>query len=194
MILNTIIDIFRNVFKTNQGYDAKTKVAGLLQGDGTTNQIRNRLSRLNSQKVTGVTTFSRLSDLGVVLNDEGHLEVDSTTLNSALSDHYDDVVQFFTQATVGSEGFGVRMVDALEGFLDSHDGTLTARTTGIRASIDRLEDKAEFLATRVQASEIRLKARFDALEVLLGQFQMTSGVVTQQIASLKNLNAFISKG
>ena len=179
-------------FKTNQGYDAETKVVGLLQGDATTNQIRNRLSRLNSQKVPGVTTFSRLSDLGVRLNAEGHLEVNSTTLNSALSDHSDDVLQFFTQTTAGSEGFGVRMVDALEGFLDSYDGTLTSRTTGIRDSIDKLEDKAEQLTTRIQASEIRLKARFDALEVLLGQFQTTSGVVTQQVASLKNLNSYIS--
>lgn len=195
--INSFVSAYNKVldfFETYQGYDAKTKLAGLLQGDGTTNQIRDRLRRLINQKVLGVTAFSRLSDFGVALNIAGgHLEFNAATLNSALSDNFDDALQFFTQTTAGSEGFGVRMVDAMEGFLDSYDGILTARTTGIRARIDKIEDKTERLKIRVQASGIRLKARFDALEVLLGQFQMISGVVTQQLASLKNLNAFISK-
>ena len=33
-------------------------------------------------------------------------------LNSALDDHFDDVLQFFTQSTEGAEGVAVRMVTA----------------------------------------------------------------------------------
>ena len=185
-------------FETNQGYDediyalTKEKVYGPLQGDRTTNQIRNRLRRLINQNVPGVETFSHLSNLGIILNDEGRLEVDSSTLNTALDDHFDDVIQFFTQTTEGSEGFGVRMVDAVEDFLDSYDGILTTRTSGIQDSIDNIEDKVELLTARIEASAIRIRAQFNALEVLLGQYQSTGDYLSQQIIGLQNLNSYIS--
>ena len=36
------------------------------------------------------------TDNEATLNDEGQLEVDSSTMNSAIDDHFDDVVEFFT--------------------------------------------------------------------------------------------------
>jgi len=179
-------------FASYQGYDEETELAGPLQSDGTTNQIRNRLRRLISQNFTGIETFSRLSNLGIILNDEGHLEVNSTTLNNALDNHFDDVIQFFTQATEGSEGFGVRMVDVLDDFLDSYDGILTSRTSGIRDSIDNIEDKVERLAARIEASAIRMRTQFNALEVLLSQYQSAGDYLSQQILGMQNLNNYVS--
>jgi len=185
---NTVLDFF----EAYQGYDEETEIAGPLQGDATTNQIRNGLRRLTSQMVTGVTAFSWLSDLGIELDDEGDLTADSTTLNSALDDHFDDVLQFFTQTTEGAEGFAVRMVDTLEGFLDSYDGTLTSRTSGIQSNIDDIEDDVERLTRKLEASEIRMRARFQSLELLLGQYQTTSDYLGQQITALQNLSNYIS--
>ncbi len=179
-------------FETYQGYDEETELAGPLQGDGTTNLIRNSLRRLVSQTLTGIDTFSRLSNLGIVLNDEGHLKVTSSTLNNALDDNFDDVVQFFTQTTTGSEGFAVRVVDYLDEVLDSIDGILTSRTSGIGDSIDDIEDKVETLMTRLEASEISMRVRFNALELLLGQYQTIGDSLTQQIMGLQNLSSYIS--
>jgi len=185
---NTVLDFFESY----QGYDEETELAGPLQGDATTNQIRNRLRNLTSQMVTGVTSFSWLSDLGIELDAEGDLTADSSTLNSALDDNFDDVLQFFTQTTEGAEGFAVRMVDAVEGFLDSYDGTLTSRTSGIQGNIDDIEDDVERLTRRLEASEIRMRSRFQSLELLLGQYQTTSDFLGQQISALKNLGNYIS--
>ena len=193
--INSFVYAYNSVlsfFETNQSYDEVTKTAGPLQGDTTTNQIRNSVRKLVSQMVPGVETFSRLSDFGIALNDEGRMEVDSSTLNNALDDDFDNALLFFTQTTDGSEGFGVRMVNALENILDSYDGTLTARTSGILSGIDDIQDDVERLTTKIEMSEIRMRAQFNSLEVLLGQFQATGEYLSQQIMGMQNLNNYVS--
>ena len=180
-------------FDAYQSYNSDTETAGVLLGDTTTNIIRNRLNNMVTDTVSGVESFDRLADLGIALNDEGQLEVDSSTLNSALDDHFDDVVQFFTQSTEGSEGFAVRMVDALDGILDSRDGTLAARTDGIQNSIDDIEEQIERIEMRILAWETRTRAQFNALELLLAEYQTTGDYLSQQIVGLQNLNNYISK-
>ncbi|MCP4631029.1 MAG: flagellar filament capping protein FliD, partial [bacterium] len=144
--INAFVDAYNkglDLLESYQGYDSETEAAGILLGDTTTNNIRNLLDNMVSDIVPGVESFSRLTDLGIALNDEGKLELEAETLNSALDDHFDDVLLFFTQSTEGSEGFAVRMLESLDAALDSTDGTLAARTDGIQSSIDGIEDQIE---------------------------------------------------
>ncbi len=193
--INSFVSAYNQVldlFAASQGYNADTEVAGVLLGDATTNSIRNRLDNRVTDTVSGVESFGRLADLGIALNGEGRLEVDSSTLNGALDDHFDDVIQFFTQSTTGSEGFAVRMVDILDGILDSNDGTLAARTDGIQTSIDGIEDQVERIEMRNLAWESRTRAQFNALELLLAGYQNTGNFLSQQILGMQNLNNYIS--
>ncbi len=180
------------IIETGQAYDADTGVAGILMGDATTNSIRNSLENMVSNSVLGNNSFSRLSDLGIALNDEGRLEVDSDTLTSALKDNFDDVIQFFTQSTEGSEGFAVRMVEKLDGILDSSNGVLTARQDGIQSSIDKIQTQIERSETRLTTWEVRTRAQFNSLELLLAEYQATGDYLTQQIAGMQNLNSYIA--
>jgi flagellar hook-associated protein 2 len=185
---NQVLDLFESY----QGYDPDTEAAGVLLGDATTNSIRNRLNNMITDMVPGVESFDRLADLGIALNDENRLEVDSETLDSALDDHFDDVIQFFTQSAEGSEGFAVRMVDTLDVILDSRDGTLVARTDGIQTSIDNIEEQVERIEMRNLAWESRTRAQFNALELLLAEYQNTGDYLSQQILGMQNLNNYIS--
>jgi flagellar hook-associated protein 2 len=182
-----------NFFSNYQSYDQETGTAGILFGDGTTNSIRSRLRNMIAWTVPGVESFDRLADLGVTLTSGGQLEVDSATLNAALDDHFDDVVQFFTQSDADSEGFAVRMVDTLDAMLDSTDGTIAAKTDGIQKSIDDIQDQVERIETRISAWETRTRAEFQALELLLAEYQATSSYLDQQLTGLTNLNNYISK-
>ena len=185
---NETIDLFDEY----QSYDSGSETAGVLLGDGTTKTMRNRINTMVTGTVSGVESFSRLTDLGIALNTEGRLEVDSSVLNSAFEDYFDDVLQFFTQSTEGSEGFAVRMTDTLDGILSFTQGTLSARTNGIQDSIDDIGDQVERLEMRVLAWETRTRAQFNALEVLLAEYQTTGDYLSQQIGSLQNLNNYIS--
>ncbi len=181
-----------DLFEIYQSYDSDSEDAGVLLGDAATKSMRNRLNTMVTGTVSGVESFSRLVDLGITLNTEGQLEVDSSILNSALDDHFDDVLQFFTQSTEGSEGFAVRMKDTLNAILSSTQGTLAARTDGIQKSIDGIEDQVERLEMRVLAWETRTRAQFNALELLLAEYQTTGNYLSQQIVGMQNLNNYIS--
>lgn len=185
---NEVIDFFEDY----QSYDSATETAGVLLGDATTKSIRSRLNTMVTGTVSGVESFTWLADLGIAMNTEGRLEVDSSTLNSALDDHFDDVLQFFTQSTEGSEGFSVRMKDTLDAILKSTDGTLAARTDGIQTSIDGIEDQVERIEMRNLAWETRTRAQFNALELLLAEYQNTGNYLSQQIVGMQNLNNYIS--
>lgn len=190
--VNGFVSAYNSVmsfFETNQNYDETTETAAPLLGDSTTNQIRNQLRDLSTRLVTGIESFSRLSDFGVTLNDQGHLEVDSSILNDAVEDHFEDAVSFFTKNT---EGFAVRMVGYLENVLDEHDGMLSTRQSGINSSIDDIQEKVERMEASVEASEIRMRTQFASLEVLLGQYQTTSDYLSQQIVAMENMNNAIA--
>jgi flagellar hook-associated protein 2 len=181
-----------DIFEEYQSYDSASETAGVLMGDAATNSIRNRLKSMVTGTVSGIESLSRLVDLGITLNTEGRLEIDSSTLDSALDDHFEHVLQFFTQSTEGSEGFAVRMTDTLDAILSFTNGTIATRTKGIQNSIDEIEDQVERLEMRVLAWETRTRAQFNALEVLLSEYQTTGDYLSQQILSLQNLNNYIS--
>ena len=193
--IDSFVSAYNNMldfFDTFQSYSQDTETAGVLLGDATTNNIRSRLDRLATGTVSGVESFSRLSDFGITLNSEGRLEIDSSTINSAFDDDFDDVVEFFTQTTEGTEGFAVRMVDTLDVMLDSTNGSLDARTDGIQNSIEDIYDQVERIEMRNLAWETRTRAQFNALELLLAGYQNTGNYLTQQITGMQNLNNYIS--
>jgi flagellar hook-associated protein 2 len=84
------------------------------------------------------------------------------------------------------------MKDTLYAILKSTDGTLAARTDGIQNSIDGIEDQVERIEMRNLAWETRTRAQFNALELLLAEYQTTGNYLSQQIQSLQNLNRYIS--
>ena len=64
-------------------YDASTKQAALLQGDGTTTGIQNQLHALIGQKSGASSAFSTLSSIGVQVQKDGSLKLDDATFANA---------------------------------------------------------------------------------------------------------------
>ena len=116
----------------------------------------------------------------------GKLVLNSTTLNSQLSNNFDSVSKFFTSATKGSEGFSSRMLTTVQSILDTSTGTLTVRTKGIQSSIDTLGKQVDSMNARLADNETRLRTQFSSLEVLLGQYKNQSDSLTQQLAQIQN--------
>lgn len=193
--INSFITAYNDVLdfiETHQSYDEATGEAGALLGDYTTNSIRNTLKNMVSDKLSDVGAFEQLTDMGVALNAEGRLELDTVTLNNALDDNFEGVLQFFTQTTSGSEGFAVKMMDSLERVLNDKSGSLTARTAGILDSIGDIQDQVESWEARMVTWEERTRAQFNAMELLLAQYQTTGDYLSQQITGLQNFNSYVA--
>lgn len=185
---NALLDFFQDY----QRYDPKTGDTGVLLGDATTNSVRTRINSLVTGTIPQTTMFSRLADLGIALNSDGRLAVDPLTLTGALNDNFDDVLQFFTRSTSEAKGFAVRLVDTLKSILDTKNGTLVARTDGIQQTIRDIGKQVETIEVRNSVWETRTRSQFNALELLLAEYQSTGNYLTQQITGLQNLNNYIS--
>lgn len=170
--------------KTMTAYDAANKKASVLTGDGTARSIQSQLASLVQTKVTDVAGgIARLSDIGIALQKDGTLVVDSGKLTTALADPDTDVAALFTQTTSGNEGIAVRLGTLLEGIIGSA-GLINSRTDGINASIKDLRKRAETLNLRLTQVEKRYRAQFTALDTLIASMNQTSQYLTQQLANL----------
>jgi len=81
------------------------------------------------------------------------------------------------------------VLDDLIGEYLADDGLLDAREEGLKAGIDRVAEERERLERRLQALEARYRARFTALDVLLGQLSTTSAYLQQQLNQLAAVQA-----
>jgi flagellar capping protein FliD len=82
----------------HMGYDTETKTPGDLQGDstmrGVMNAIRNALTGVLPGFNGSTDDIAMASNVGLEIDKEGQLSLDTDVLNNALQNNYDDVVQF----------------------------------------------------------------------------------------------------
>ncbi len=77
-------------------YDPVTKINGLLQGDPSTISIETRINRVMTSSVTALSgSLTTLSDVGVSFKADGTLSLDSTQLQTAIDDNYNDIAGIF---------------------------------------------------------------------------------------------------
>lgn len=170
--------------KSMTAYDAANKKASVLTGDSTARSIQSQLSALVGTNVNGVAGgIARLSDVGISVQTDGTLALDSSKLSTALADKDTDVAALFTQTTSGNEGIAVRFNSLLEGIV-GNDGLIESRTDGINSSIKDLQKRAEAFNLRLTQIESRYRKQFSALDSLIASMNQTSAYLTQQLASL----------
>lgn len=195
--ITTFVEKYNKAYSSLQSLQASDPEAGTigaLQGDSTARILQMRLQGFLSTAVEGVDdSVNSLSALGVSADEDGKLSFDSATFTTAYEEHREDVVTFFTQTTDESEGFAVQVDSMLETYLQSTTGLLATKEEGLKSSIERLGDRVERISSRLTKREENLRRQFESLELLLGQFQNTSGVLSQQLDALSNLSAQIYK-
>jgi flagellar hook-associated protein 2 len=124
--------------------------------------------------------LQRLSDIGVSLQKDGTLAVDSSKLTKAISDNLAGVANLV--AAYGSAFKGA--TDALVGT----NGTLAARTEGLNASIKSLTRQSEAVSNRLTQIEARYRKQFTALDTAISGMTKTSNFLAQQLANLPSYN------
>jgi len=81
-------------------YDAKTKQAGVLQGDSSILSLQRQLRSILTSNITGLNgSYKLLSDIGVSYQLDGTLALDSSKLQTAINSNFKDIAGLF--AAVG---------------------------------------------------------------------------------------------
>ncbi|VAW54199.1 Flagellar cap protein FliD [hydrothermal vent metagenome] len=152
---------------------------GQLEADSSILSIERRiLSILNTPATGGV--YSVLSQVGLTLQKDGTMSLKNSDLQTALQTDFNGVSELFAADT---DGYANRLSSFIGEWLD-FDGLLETRTDGLESRIDTLVIRQESFERNLEAVESRLRARFSALDALVGQLQGTGQFLTQQLASL----------
>ena len=166
-------------------YDPGTKVGGPLQGDSAATGLQRQLRTLLNVASGASTTFSRLSDVGLQVQRDGSLKVDSGKLDSATANLTELKKAFSNTDAINSanNGFARRYALLATQVLGS-DGSLTTRTEGLRDRITKNGEDQATLSERVERFRARLVAQYTVLDGNLSKLNALSSYVTQQMNML----------
>jgi flagellar hook-associated protein 2 len=143
---NTLVSNLKTLTK----YDATTKKAGDLQGDGTAVTLLSVLNTMISATGPAATsTYSYLSDVGIQVQSSGLLSTNSSTLTTAL-DSLDDLKTFFYNygGTTTTNGLARRFRD-FEWDANGVEGTISLKNSALSAAITRNESSQDKFNVRI---------------------------------------------
>ncbi len=183
--INAFVKAYNDFNSTAAGlgsYNATTKTAGSLNGDSTLRSAQSSVRSLVGGIPDGMAgaDFQRLSDIGVRLQKDGSLLVDSAKLSAAITKNISGVANLVSAT-------GSAFKAATEGLVGT-DGAIVSRTLGLTDSIKRIEKQYEAVEFRLTQIEARYRKQFSSLDTLLSNMNQTSTYLTQQLANLSNLN------
>jgi flagellar hook-associated protein 2 len=191
---NAVVDFIekQNEFSIDDG------PGGPLFGDSALDSIRSSLQRAlfvpDETVFASNPNFGSMGSIGLELESDGHLKINSNRLDERLNSDLDAFEQFFNRAddtgttTVDERGVFVRLEERLDDLLDNQvglngqsiEGLFQARRTAVNRQVKTFDDDIDRLEFRLDQLEESLVQKFAALEQLLG------GLQTQQ--------AFLSSG
>jgi flagellar hook-associated protein 2 len=166
-------------------YDAGTKQGGVLQGDSAVYSLQGRLRGVLNTPSGASSKYPRLSDLGLELQRDGSLTVNSAKLGTAMTNLPELKKALANNDTVtpDNNGFAKRYA-ALANQVLGIDGTVTTHTAGLQKLITKNGVDQTKLNERVDRFQARLTAQYSAMDVAQSRLSALSSYVSQQIAQM----------
>lgn len=165
----------------NQEYTVAANGAqGPLSGDPTLSMLQSQLLGSASYSTTG-TSVSSLADLGITMNDDGTLTLDSTTLDSALQGNFSAVQNFF-QGTA-SNGFVSSLNNQLNALTDPTNGAFTVDLQSISNENSDLQDQINNYQDYLQNQTTLLTAEYNQADQLLQQLPILENQINAELGN-----------
>jgi flagellar hook-associated protein 2 len=201
--VSTAVNQFVSDYNTAMGLlNAQFAVSSTANTDGTTttaqgalatdptvvslqNALEQALNYTNTPAAGTTTTVASLGDLGITMNQDGTLAVNSATLNSALTANPADVQNFFEGASLN--GFANSTINALNSFTDPANGAFTVDLNGFSASNTNLTSQINnFETSYVANQQTVLTAEFSKAEIALQQLPQEMQQIQAELGNNNN--------
>jgi len=166
---------------------------GALAYDSLLRTIRNQLrSIFTSESSTPGTTIKYAWQVGLSLQSDGHLELDTDTLESALQDNFDDAVMMLTagrstNSVYGSVDSGLAgdAVKTIYKMLSS-TGVVESQIDTTGTSLDGYKEQLAALETRMEQLQERYLQQFSAMDDIVSQANSTRDNLAAKLFSSDN--------
>lgn len=162
--------------KTLGFYDPTTKTAGRLQGDSTLRSAQTQVRSLLQTQAGGSSLYQTMSNIGVSVEKDGTLKLDSSKLSKAIEADFAGVTNLVSSV-------GNAFKNGMESLVGV-SGNITAATDSANRQIKDLGNRQTALQNRLTQVEARYRKQFGSLDSLIASMNQTSSWLTQQLANL----------
>lgn len=179
---NTVISDLNTEFKFNG------KTQGPLASDSTVRNLQSQLLGALSYTYTptsGTTTVPNLTSLGISVQNDGTLALDSSQLQSSLESNFNDVQTFF-QGT-SANGFANSLDQQLTSFTSPANGAFTVDLQSMNNQVSDLQDSINsFEANYITPLKTQLEAEYTKAEIALQQLPQMMQQINAELGNNNN--------
>lgn len=158
-------------------FNAETGDAGALLGDGVLRRVQ---TQLRSELTGGVGEgeFRMLSQVGISVELDGSLKLDSDRLDEVVASNLDDLQAFFAGSSQEG-GMAGKLDTTLDQMLGS-GGALSIATDGLKSTVRSLENRYERMEASIDSTVARYRSQFAKLDSMISEMNSMSGYLSQQ--------------
>jgi flagellar hook-associated protein 2 len=175
--INEFVSLY-NTLVTTTGtlttYNSASSTQGPLLGDSTLNSIQRQLSTIVATGVKNGNTTTSLASIGISLQADGTLSVDSTKLTTALQSNQSTVAALFDSTT----GVAAQLNTEITGYL-SPTGDIATRTTALNTDLTSVTTQQKSLVAYQTQLTSMYNAQFTSLNTLMATMNNNQQYLTQ---------------
>jgi flagellar hook-associated protein 2 len=183
--INTFVSAYNTVIgdlNTQFSIDSTTGDAGPLASDSTISLAQSQILSSSSFAMNANGGVNSLADLGITMNDDGTLSVNTTQLGGALQSNPSAVQSFFQATNAGS--FGANLETSLTAIADPVTGALTQDANGLAQTQTGLTSQINDFETQMASAQTALTAEYDQVDTTLQELPLLLSQVNSQLSSL----------
>jgi flagellar hook-associated protein 2 len=173
---NTLITAVNSGIQTN----SSTGAAGALSGDTSVDFVQQQLLSAISSSMSGNSGVVNLQSIGIEMQDDGTLTVDSSTLNDALQNNFSAVQNLFQSTS----GVGQAIQTSLTALTNPTTGALNVDMNGINNEVTDLNSQISDFQLQLQATQTQLTAEYSTINTTLEQLPQTLAEINSQLNAL----------
>jgi flagellar hook-associated protein 2 len=174
--LNTLVSAYNavvNKVHNEAGFGSIKATNPALSGDSALRAVTNHLNNVLTKQV-GTGKFQTLRSVGIELNNDGTLKLNSAALNKALAEDPEAVSRVLAGDDKNVKGIADLMFDVTTDLL-STKGAIAARKDGLAARQKSLDDRADIEQKRLDKMEEQLRKQFTEMD---GQVSASNAQLT----------------
>ncbi len=177
---NTLIQ----AINTRIQYNSSTGTAGILVGDSSVDLVQEQLLTAISSSLSGNNGAVNLESIGISLQNDGTLSVNSATLNNALQNNFSAVQNLFQSPS----GVGRTLQQSLASLTNVVTGPLSVDMNGISSEIRNLNSQISDFQLQLQNTRTQLLAEYTRINTMLEQLPQTLASINSQLDALNPSN------
>jgi len=161
---------------------------GPVAGDPTVRLLQSDLLAAGGY-TTGSSAVATLADLGITMNNDGTLSLNTSTLNSAIQNNF-SAVQNFLQGT-SSNGFVSLLSNQLTALTDPTNGAFTVDLQSLSNENTDLQDQINNFQPYIQQQQTYLTNEFNQADIALEQLPTEEAQINAELGYQPNSSTTI---